>query len=129
MASVIPALASISPVRATSARGGVAGALLTETNRQAIETISAAVDPAAPWAVQIRQAVEAWITNAAVAGLSVAYAQTDRSQGYRGIICLAIEAERPGFHREKPFELHGGHAIGVGGFRLVDYFAALAPPA
>ena len=31
--------------------------------------------------------------------------------------------ERPGFHREKPFELHGGHAIGVGGFRLVDYIA------
>jgi alkylation response protein AidB-like acyl-CoA dehydrogenase len=66
---------------------------------------------------------KAWITNAAVAGLSVAYAQTDRSQGYRGIACFAIEAERPGFHREKPFELHGGHAIGVGGFRLVDYIA------
>lgn len=75
---------------------------------------------------------KAWITNAAVAGLSVAYAQTDKAQGYRGIICLAIEAERPGFHREKPFELHGGHAIGVGGFRLVDYFApdeaVLHPP-
>lgn len=39
-------------------------ALLTETNREAIATISAAVDPAAPWAVQIRQAVEAWIANA-----------------------------------------------------------------
>lgn len=75
---------------------------------------------------------KAWITNAAVAGLSVAYAQTDRSQGYRGIICLAIEAERPGFHREAPFELHGGHAIGVGGFQLVDYIApdeaVLHPP-
>mgnify|MGYP001615844758 CR=1 FL=1 len=35
----------------------------------------------------------------------------------------AIEADRPGFQRDKPFELHGGHAIGVGGFRLVDYFA------
>ena len=62
----------------------------------------------------------------------MAYAQTDKSLGYRGIICLAIEAERPGFHREKPFELHGGHAIGVGGFRLVDYFApdeaVLHPP-
>ena len=75
---------------------------------------------------------KAWITNAAVAGLSVAYAQTDKSQGYRGIACFAIEAERPGFHREKPFELHGGHAIGAGGFRLVDYFApdetVLHPP-
>ena len=66
---------------------------------------------------------KAWITNAAVAGLSVAYAQTDRSHGYRGIACFAIEADRPGFQRDKPFELHGGHAIGVGGFRLVDYFA------
>ena len=66
---------------------------------------------------------KAWITNAAVAGLSIAYAQTDRSQGYRGIACFAVEAERPGFQRDKPFELHGGHAIGVGGFRLVDYVA------
>lgn len=75
---------------------------------------------------------KAWITNAAVAGLSVVYAQTDKAQGYRGIACFAIEAERPGFHRDKPFELHGGHAIGVGGFRLVDYFApdetVLQPP-
>ena len=75
---------------------------------------------------------KAWITNATVAGLSVAYAQTDPAQGYRGIACFAIEAERPGFHREKPFELHGGHAIGVGGFTLVDYFApdeaVLHPP-
>jgi len=75
---------------------------------------------------------KAWITNAAVAGLSVAYAQTDKAQGYRGIACFAIEAERPGFQRDKPFELHGGHAIGVGGFRLVDYFApdeaVLHPP-
>ena len=66
---------------------------------------------------------KAWITNAAVAGLSVVYAQTDKAQGYRGIACFAVEAERPGFQRDKPFELHGGHAIGVGGFRLVDYLA------
>ncbi|MBN9487117.1 MAG: acyl-CoA/acyl-ACP dehydrogenase [Alphaproteobacteria bacterium] len=75
---------------------------------------------------------KAWITNAAVAGLSIAYAQTDKAQGYRGIACFAIEAERPGFHREPPFALHGGHAIGVGGFRLIDYFApdesVLHPP-
>jgi alkylation response protein AidB-like acyl-CoA dehydrogenase len=75
---------------------------------------------------------KAWITNAAVAGLSVVYAQTDKTQGYRGIACFAIEAERSGFHREKPFALHGGHAIGVGGFRLADYIApdeaVLHPP-
>ncbi|WP_236147330.1 TetR/AcrR family transcriptional regulator [Mycolicibacterium sp. CH28] len=39
-------------------------ALLTETNRQAVDTISAAVDPSAAWETQIRQAVHAWITNA-----------------------------------------------------------------
>lgn len=75
---------------------------------------------------------KAWITNAAVAGLSVVYAQTDRAQGYRGIACFAVEADRAGFQRETPFELHGGHAIGAGGFRLVDYFApeeaVLHPP-
>ena len=66
---------------------------------------------------------KAWITNAAVCGMSVIYAQTDPALGYRGIACFAIEADRAGFHREPPFELHGGHAIGVGGFRLVDYVA------
>jgi len=66
---------------------------------------------------------KAWITNAAVAGLSIAYAQTDPALGYRGIACFAIEADRPGFLRDKPFELHGGHAIGVGGFHLADYVA------
>ena len=75
---------------------------------------------------------KAWITNAVIAGLSVVYAQTDKARGYRGIACFAIEAARPGFHREKPVELHGGHAIGVGGFRLVDYLvpqeAVLHPP-
>ena len=66
---------------------------------------------------------KAWITNAAVAGFSFVYAQTDKAQGWRGIACFAVEADRPGFQREKPFELHGGHAIGVGGFRLKDYIA------
>jgi alkylation response protein AidB-like acyl-CoA dehydrogenase len=66
---------------------------------------------------------KAWITNAAVASLSIAYAQTDPALGYRGIACFAIEADRPGFLRDKPFELHGGHAIGVGGFHLADYVA------
>ncbi|MFO1081653.1 MAG: acyl-CoA dehydrogenase family protein [Reyranellaceae bacterium] len=75
---------------------------------------------------------KAWITNAAVAGLSVAYAQTDSALGYKGIACFAIESDRPGFVRDRPFELHGGHAIGVGGFHLVDYLApdeaVLHPP-
>ncbi|AXK85261.1 TetR/AcrR family transcriptional regulator [Nocardia farcinica] len=36
-------------------------ALLTERNATVIEQIAAAVDTEAPWQVQIRQAVEAWI--------------------------------------------------------------------
>lgn len=36
-------------------------ALLTEANAEMIRQISAAVDPSAPWADQVRQAVEAWV--------------------------------------------------------------------
>lgn len=36
-------------------------ALLTESDANVIDRISAAVDPSAPWRTQIRQAVEAWI--------------------------------------------------------------------
>ncbi|HEX6360986.1 TetR/AcrR family transcriptional regulator [Actinophytocola sp.] len=36
-------------------------ALLTEANTAMISEIAASVDPTAPWRVQVRQAVEAWI--------------------------------------------------------------------
>jgi AcrR family transcriptional regulator len=36
-------------------------ALLADANRDMIRRISAAVDPAEPWAGQVRQAIEAWI--------------------------------------------------------------------
>ena len=36
-------------------------ALLTDANAEMIRQITAAVDPAAPWESQVRQAVEAWI--------------------------------------------------------------------
>ena len=39
-------------------------ALLTDANAELVRQISAAVDPAAPWATQVRQAVEAWIASA-----------------------------------------------------------------
>lgn len=38
-------------------------ALLTDANAEMVRQISAAVDPTAPWATQVRQAVEAWIAN------------------------------------------------------------------
>ena len=39
-------------------------ALLAEANRAMIQQISDAVDPHAPWALQVRQAIEAWIASA-----------------------------------------------------------------
>jgi alkylation response protein AidB-like acyl-CoA dehydrogenase len=73
-----------------------------------------------------------WITNAAIADVFHAYAQTDPSQGWRGIACFLIDGMRPGFERAAPLQLMGGHAIGAGGFRLANYFAPdedlVAPP-
>ncbi len=65
---------------------------------------------------------KAWITNAAVADLFMLYAQTDPEAGWRGIAGFLVDARRPGFERGEPYALMGGHAIGVGGFRLRDYF-------
>lgn len=39
-------------------------ALLTENNADAIREINAAVDTAAPWQTQVRQAVDAWVAHA-----------------------------------------------------------------
>lgn len=38
-------------------------ALLTDANARIIRQIHAAVDPAAPWRAQVRQAVEAWVAS------------------------------------------------------------------
>jgi alkylation response protein AidB-like acyl-CoA dehydrogenase len=66
---------------------------------------------------------KAWITNAAVAGVVIALAQTDPQAGSRGIATFVVEADRPGFVRHAAFDLQGGHSIGTGGFDLQDYFA------
>jgi alkylation response protein AidB-like acyl-CoA dehydrogenase len=63
-----------------------------------------------------------WIANAAVAGVILSYAQTDPAQGNRGIACFIVSADSPGFQRHAAYELHGAHAIGVGGFALEDCF-------
>jgi alkylation response protein AidB-like acyl-CoA dehydrogenase len=66
---------------------------------------------------------KAWITNAAEADVFVSYAQTDPAARGSGIACFLIDGTRKGFERVAPFQLMGGHAIGAGGFKLVDYFA------
>ena len=63
-----------------------------------------------------------WITNAAEASLFVTYAQTDSNLKWRGIASFFVDADREGFERVEPYELLSGHAIGVGGFRMNDYF-------
>jgi alkylation response protein AidB-like acyl-CoA dehydrogenase len=65
---------------------------------------------------------KAWITNAAEGDVYACYAQTDPAARAKGIACFLVDGTRPGFVRVPPFELMGGHAIGAGGFKLVDHF-------
>jgi alkylation response protein AidB-like acyl-CoA dehydrogenase len=69
---------------------------------------------------------KAWITNAAVCDVAICYAQTEPGAGWRGIAAFLVHADRPGFVRETPFDITGGMAIGVGGFRLENYRAEAA---
>ncbi|WP_339714907.1 acyl-CoA dehydrogenase family protein [uncultured Sneathiella sp.] len=64
---------------------------------------------------------KAWITNAAHADLMFLYAQTDPAAGWRGVAGFLIDAREEGVTRVPPFEIMGGHAIGVGGFILEDH--------
>ena len=61
---------------------------------------------------------KAWVSNGASADLLSVYAQTDPSEGWRGIACFIVEADAPGAIREPAYRLLGGHALGAGGFRF-----------
>lgn len=63
-----------------------------------------------------------WISNAAVAGICLTYAQTDPALGNQGIACFIVRADTPGFTRHPAYELHGAHAIGVGGWSMAECF-------
>lgn len=73
-----------------------------------------------------------WITNAAVADVIIVLAQTDPAKGPGGIASFVVEAQRPGFVRLQDDLLRQAYALGVGGFRLDNYFAPdealVAPP-
>lgn len=75
---------------------------------------------------------KAWISNASVAGVLLTFAQTDPAAGNNGIACFIVRADAAGFARHPPYELHGAHAIGVGGYTLTDCFVpdamVLFPP-
>jgi alkylation response protein AidB-like acyl-CoA dehydrogenase len=63
-----------------------------------------------------------WITNAAEADVFIVHAQTDPALRGKGIATFLVDGTKPGFERTAPESLLGGHAIGVGGFTLTDYF-------
>ncbi|MHA1537155.1 MAG: acyl-CoA dehydrogenase family protein [Alphaproteobacteria bacterium] len=58
---------------------------------------------------------KAWVTNAGVADVLSVYVQSDPEAGWRGIACLLVDADTPGVARTEPYDLIGGHAMGVGG--------------
>jgi alkylation response protein AidB-like acyl-CoA dehydrogenase len=66
---------------------------------------------------------KAWVTSGANPGVTVTYAQTDPSKGWRGIACFLVDASRPGYQPRLPYPLAGGHVIGTAGFALSDYRA------
>jgi len=63
---------------------------------------------------------KAWVTNGAVADLFSVYAQTDPSLGWRGIVCILVEAETPGFERGSAYKMLCGHAMGTAELTLKD---------
>lgn len=64
-----------------------------------------------------------WITNAAVADVIIVLAQTEPAKGPGGIASFVVETQRPGFVRQPDDLLRMAYALGVGGFRLENYFA------
>ena len=65
---------------------------------------------------------KSWITGAAWADVFLTLVQTRPGDGAAGIALVLIEADRAGFERSAPYDTAGGRAIGLGGFRLHDYF-------
>lgn len=63
---------------------------------------------------------KAWITNAAGAHVLTIYTQTDPGLGPKGIAGFVIEVDREGVERLPCYDMVGGHAAGVGGFRFND---------
>lgn len=64
---------------------------------------------------------KAWITNAAFGDVFITYAQTDPTQGWRGIGSFLVDGQRERFSRTPPEALAGGGVIGAGGFKLNEY--------
>ena len=63
---------------------------------------------------------KAWVSNGTHADVLVVYAQTDASAGWRGIGAFLVDAAGDGVSRTLPYDMLGGHALGVSGIRFED---------
>ena len=63
---------------------------------------------------------KAWVTNGVEADILSVYAQTDPEQGARGIACFLIDRETDGVAPSAPYQMLGGHAMGVNGIAFND---------
>ncbi len=61
---------------------------------------------------------KAWITNGVAAGLLKVFAQTDPSQGWRGIAAFLVESDADGVERLPAYGMMGGHSSGACGIRF-----------
>ena len=61
---------------------------------------------------------KAWVTNGTEANLLSVYAQTDPSEGHRGIATFLVEADSEGVQRLPGYQLFGGHGMGTNGIRF-----------
>ena len=63
---------------------------------------------------------KAWVSNGTHADILVVYAQTDAAAGWRGIGAFLVDAADDGVTRTPPYDMLGGHALGVSGLRFED---------
>lgn len=67
---------------------------------------------------------KAWVSNGTHADVLIVYAQTDTSAGWRGIGTFLVDASGDGVTRTPPYDMLGGHALGVSGLRFNDCLVA-----
>ncbi len=61
---------------------------------------------------------KAWVSNGAVAGVMLVFAQTDPARGWRGIAGFLVDADLPGVVRQPAYHVLSGHALGTCGVRF-----------
>ncbi len=63
---------------------------------------------------------KAWCTLAPIADFFIVYAQTEPGSGARGISLFLVDGQAPGLERGTPYDMIGGHPLGLSNIRLTD---------